>query len=76
MESYHLVLKTPLTSRSVLAKIFGVSFLNVGIKKRVNVVDKLKPIITPKLIKERFSVSISLSIDIISLLKLSPLIHK
>ena len=54
-----MVLKTLLTSRAVFAEIYGVSFLNVGIKKHTNVADKLEPIFTLKLIKVRFSVIIS-----------------
>ena len=55
-----IAIKTSRTSGAVLANNSGVSALNSGIKKNVNEVAKLKPIITPKLIKERFRVSISL----------------
>ncbi len=55
-----MAIKTSRTSGAVLAKISGVSFLNIGIKKNRKEVPILNPIITPKFIKERFKVSISL----------------
>ena len=55
-----MAINTSRTSGDVLAKSSGVSFLNIGIKKNRNEVNKLNPTITPKFINERLKVSISL----------------